>query len=191
MILILRLQITELRESEDTINGLNVMVINSVVMWLLTLESNVSVKLNLEKNHTFVLKRVNSVKDAMVLSSMVLEKSMVKLLLLQKWWIKTTDTWNTTKMEEFLAPIEEWKEIQTMDTKNNATVMMSSLSIFKRSKLMKLIIDKKKKSEETREDWDLWLSKEEDISNKKKKEELDFKEKEKFVKKEDLKRKLD
>lgn len=94
-------------------------------------------------------------------------------------------------MVKFLAPTKEWEEIQTMDTKNNATVMMPSLSTLKRSKLMKLIIDDKKKSEETREDWNSWLSKEEDISNKKKKEELDFKEKENFVKKEDLKKKLD
>lgn len=55
-------------------------------------------------------------------------------------------------MEEFLALTEEWEEIQTTDTKNNATVMMLSLSTFKRSRLMKLIIDNKKKSEETRED---------------------------------------
>ena len=84
MTLILRLPIIEPRELEDTIDGLNVMVINLEVMLLLTLESNVSVKLNQEKNHTFVLKRVKAVRDAMVLSSMVLEKSMVKLPLLPK-----------------------------------------------------------------------------------------------------------
>jgi hypothetical protein len=84
MTLILRLLITELRELEDPINGLNVMVVILVVMLLLTLESNVSVKLNQEKNHTFVLKRVKAVKDAMVLSSMVSEKSMGKLPHLQK-----------------------------------------------------------------------------------------------------------
>jgi len=55
-------------------------------------------------------------------------------------------------MVKFLVPTKEWEEIQTMDTKNNATVMMPSLSTLKRSKLMKLIIDDKKKSEETRED---------------------------------------
>lgn len=66
MTLILRLPITGPRELEDTIDGLNVMVTNLVVMLLLTLESNVSAKLNQEKNHTSVLKRVKAVRDAMV-----------------------------------------------------------------------------------------------------------------------------
>ena len=52
------------------------MVVHSVEMLLHTSESNASVKLTQEKSHLFVLKKVKNVKDAMVLSSMVLESLM-------------------------------------------------------------------------------------------------------------------
>ena len=55
-------------------------------------------------------------------------------------------------MEILNAPTELWEVIQTEEDKSNASVMMLSLSIFKRSRLTKNTTDNKKSLEETKED---------------------------------------
>jgi len=74
-------------------------------------------------------------------------------------------------METLDAAAKNSVEIQTEDTINNASAMMLNSLTLKRLKLMRHTTDNKRSSEETREDLDYWLFKEEEDCNKKKKEE--------------------
>lgn len=89
------------------------------------------------------------------------------------------------------ATIELWEVIQTEEDKSTASVIMSSSLISRRLRLTKSTTDNKSLSEETREDCNFQLSREEEDWFKKKKDVNVFKEKEKLLKREDKKKLLE
>lgn len=83
---------------------------------------------------------------------------------------------------------EKWVAIQTEATRNNASAMTSNSLTLKRSKLTRHTTDNKRSLEETREDSDCWLYREEEDCNKKKREERESEDKEKKPKDEEKSR---